>query len=108
MNSDKCSLLINSFIKSHFSYCLLIWMFSNRKSMKKTIHEHYLCFMTNNFELNYEELLELTNEIYLPQLCLNYLMTEACKCLNELSPDVMNDVLTISKHGCNTRRYNFL
>ena len=27
MNSDKCTLLINSFIKSHFSYCPLIWMF---------------------------------------------------------------------------------
>ena len=34
MNSDKCSLLINSFIKSHFSYCRLFWMFCNRKRMK--------------------------------------------------------------------------
>ena len=29
MDSDKCTLLINSFIKSHFSYCPLIWMFCN-------------------------------------------------------------------------------
>ena len=29
MNSGKCTLLINSFIKSHFSYCPLIWMFCN-------------------------------------------------------------------------------
>ena len=35
MNSDKCSLLINSFIKSHFSYCPLVWMFCNRKSTMK-------------------------------------------------------------------------
>ena len=30
MNSDKCTLLINSFIKSLFLYCPLIWMFCNR------------------------------------------------------------------------------
>ena len=29
MNSGKCTLLINSFIKSHFSYCPCIWMFCN-------------------------------------------------------------------------------
>ena len=29
MNSDKCTLLISSFIKSHFSYCPLIWMLCN-------------------------------------------------------------------------------
>ena len=34
MNSNKCTLLINYFIKSHFSYCPLIWMFCNWKSMK--------------------------------------------------------------------------
>ena len=47
MNSDKCILLINSFIKSHFSYCPLIWMFCNRKSMKKInkMQERYLSLM---------------------------------------------------------------
>ena len=34
MNSNKCTLLINSFIKSHFSYCPLIWMFCNNKLTK--------------------------------------------------------------------------
>ena len=63
MNSGKCTLLIDSFIKSHVSYCLLIWMFCNRKSMKKVnkIQERYLRLMTNNYKLRYEELLDLTN-----------------------------------------------
>ena len=53
MNSDKCTLLINSFIESHFSYCPLIWMFCNKKSMKKVnkIQERYLQLMTNNVEV---------------------------------------------------------
>ena len=76
MNSDKCTLLVNSFIKSHFSYCPLIWMFCNWKSMRKVskIQELYLRLMTNNYELSYEELLDLTNEISPHQRCLNSLM----------------------------------
>ena len=55
MYSDKCSLLINSFIKFHFSYCPLIWMFCNRKIMKKVnkIQERYLRLIKNNYELTY-------------------------------------------------------
>ena len=84
MNSDKSTLLINFFIKSHFCYCPLVWMFCNRKSMKKVnkIQERYLRLMTNNYELSYEELLDLTNEISPHQRWLNSLMTEVYKCLN--------------------------
>ena len=47
------------------SYCPLIWIICNRKSMKKVnrIQEHYLRLVTNNYELSYEELLDLTDEI---------------------------------------------
>ena len=108
MNSDKCPLFINSFIKSHFSYCGLIWMFCNRKSMKKVnkVQERYLSFMTNNCKLSYEELLDLTNEISPHQRCLNSLMTALYKCLNGISPDIMNDILAVSKHQYDTRHYN--
>ena len=84
MNSDKCTLLLNSFIKSQFSYCPLIWMFCNRKSMKKVdkIQKLYLRLMRNNYELSYEKLLDLTNEISPHQRWLNSLMTEIHKCLN--------------------------
>ena len=65
-----------------------------------------LRLMTNNYELSYWELLDLTNEVFPHQRCLNSLMTEACKCLNGLSPDVMNEILAVSKHRYNTRHYN--
>ena len=50
MNSDKCSLLINSFIKSHFSDWSLVWMFCNLRNIKKVnkIQERYLLLITNN------------------------------------------------------------
>ena len=109
MNSDKCNLLINSVIKSHFSYCPLIWMFFNRKSLQKfnKIQERYLRLMTNNYQLSYEDLLDLTNEISPHQRCLNSLMIKVYKCLNGISPDIMNDTLAVSKHRYNTRHYSY-
>ena len=55
--------------------------------------------MTNNYELSYEEHLDLTNELSPHRRCLDFLMTEVYKCLNGLSPDIMNDILAVSKTG---------
>ena len=98
----------NSFIRSHFSYYPLIWMFCNRKNMQKVnkIQERCLRLMTNYYELSYEELLDLINEISPHQRCLNSLMTGVYKCLHRISPGIMNDTLSVSKHQYNTRHYN--
>ena len=64
--------------------------------------------MTNNYELSYEELLDLTNKISPHQRCLNSLKTEVYKCLNGISPDIMDDILAVSKHQYNTQHCNFL
>ena len=68
--------------------------------------ERYLPLMRNNYELSYEELLDLTNEISPHQRCLNSLMTEVYKCLNGISPDIMNDTLAVSKHQYNIQHYS--
>ena len=46
--------------------------------------------MTNNYELSYKELLDLSNEISPHQRCLIILITEVYKYLNGLSLDIMN------------------
>ena len=76
--------------------------------MKKInkIQERYLRLMTHNYKLSYEELLDLTNEICPDQRCLNSLTTEVYKRLNGLLPEIMNDILAVSKHQYNTRYYN--
>ena len=61
---------------------------------------------TPNYELSYNELLHLINEISPDQWCLNSLMTEVYKCLNGISLDIMNDTLAVLKHQYNTRHYN--
>ena len=109
MNSDKYTLLIDSFIKSHSSYCSRIWMFCYRKSMQKVnkIKKRHLRLMANNYRLSYEELLGLINEISSHQRCLNSLMTEVYKCLNGISLDIMNGTFAVSKHRCNIRHFTF-
>ena len=62
--------------------------------------------MTNHYELSYEELRNFINTISPHQRCLISLMTELYKCLNGLSPDIINDVLPVSKHHYNTQNYN--
>ena len=64
--------------------------------------------MTNNYELRYGELLDLTHEISPHQWCVNSLMTEVYKCLNGLSSDIMNDILAVSKHRYNTWHYDLV
>ena len=68
------------------------------KKVNKT-QERYLLLMTNAHELSSEELLDLIKEISLHQRCLNFLMTEVDKCLNGLSPNIMDDVLTVQNTG---------
>ena len=77
MNSAKCSLLINSFIKSQFSYCPLICMFCKKKIMKKVnkIQERYLRLKANNYDLINVELLDVTNQIPPQQRCTAQKMT---------------------------------
>ena len=64
----------------HLFRCSVI----EKQEKVKKIQESCLRLMTKNYELSYEELLCLTNEISLHQQFFNSLMTEVYKCLNEL------------------------
>ena len=48
MNSDRCTLLINLFVKSPFSYCPDIWMFCNQKSIEKASNNTRMLFTFND------------------------------------------------------------
>ena len=61
INSDKCTLLINSFLNLN-SVTPRLFGCSLTENVNK-IQERYLRLVTNNYELNYDELLDLTNEI---------------------------------------------
>ena len=71
-----------SFIKSQFSYCPLIWMFCSKTSMNKlnNIHEKYPDLVTNDYDSNFDELLEPYHELSIHKTCINYLMIEVFTC----------------------------
>ena len=50
--SDQRNLLLNSVIKSQFTYCLLIWMFTSRylNNALNSIHERALLLIYNDHE----------------------------------------------------------
>ena len=51
--------LINSYIISNFNYCSLVWMFSSTQSLSKieNLQKRALCFLYDDFEASYEDLI---------------------------------------------------
>ena len=86
--------LLNSFIKSQFSYCPLICMFISKGLNKKInrIHQISLRLILNYHQSTLDEMLDTLNEKIIHQQCIDRLLTEVYKFLNGYSPDIMNDV----------------
>ena len=59
MTFDQRRLILNSFITSHFSYCLIVWMFHSRKLNERIdhIHERALRIFYKDFNSSFQELL---------------------------------------------------
>ena len=57
-------LLVNSFVKSQFTYCPLSWMFfsTTLNNSLNNIHERALCLVHNNYDSSFYDILEMSNE----------------------------------------------
>ena len=99
-------LLVNSYIKSQFSYCPLIWMFSSRKSNHRInkIHERSLRIILNDYFSSFEDLLTVLDEKTIHQRSINLLLIEVFKYLNNLSPKLMNEVFQLRHSNFNLRQ----
>ena len=60
LTQDQRLLLLNSVVKSQFSYCPLIWMFTSRylNNALNSIHERALRLIYNDYELPFDRILE--------------------------------------------------
>ena len=69
LNSSQKKLIFCRMIKSQFSYCPLIWMFSSRKTnnLMNRIHERSTRIRSVDNESNFENLLEKNKEIAIHQ-----------------------------------------
>ena len=99
--------LLNSFIKSQFSYCPLISMFTSKElnKMINRIHEKSLILVLNEHQSTVEEMLDSLNEKTIHQYCIGRLVTKVYVFLNGSSPDIMNNVLQLMKNTYNLRNF---
>ena len=105
MGFEQYKLIISSFRRSQFSCCPLIWMVCLRTSMNKlnNIHQKCLHLSTNDYDSNFNELLELSHELSIHKICKNYLIIEIYKYLHGLSPEFMTDIFTLRKNPYDIR-----
>ena len=81
--------LLNSFIKSQFSYCPLIWMFTSKGLNKKINRIHGKSFRLDlkDHQSTLDQMLDTLNEKGIHQQCIDRLLTEVYKFLNGCFPD---------------------
>ena len=88
---DQGRFILNSFIKSHFSYCVIVCMFHSRKLNERInhIHEMALRIVYKDFKLLFQELLIENNSLNTHH---KNLWLKSSKLKNGLSPELINDV----------------
>ena len=88
---------MNSFFRSQFNYCPLIWMCHNRTNNRKINRLHKRCFwiIYNDKQSSFIKLLEKDNSVSIHQKNQQMVATEMSKVSNGLSPVLMNDIFKI-------------
>ena len=105
LNKDKKSIIFNAMIKSQFSYCPIIWMFSSRRSnnLINKVHEISLRLITNDENSSFETLLRNINDITVQQRNLQILLTEVCKIIKGEAPAIMKNLFIFREKIHNIR-----
>ena len=87
--------MVNSFIKSQFSYCPLKWMFTAKgcNNRIERVHESFLRLIFNDYETLLYNMISTIDEKTVRQRCIKVLLTEVFKYLNGYSPELMNEIL---------------
>ena len=89
MTFDQRRLILNSFIRSHFPNCPIVWMFHSRNLNERInhIHKRALRIVYKDSKSSFQELLIEDDSLNIHHRNLQSLVTK-----NGLSPELMNDV----------------
>ena len=82
---------------ANFSYCLLVWMFSNAVSLKKIegLQKRALRFLYKSYNTSYEDLLLKSGFSSMNVKRLRALCIEIFKTLNNLNPSFMKEIFSL-------------
>ena len=97
VDSEKLKVMMNTFVISQFSYCLLIWMFHDRSVNKKInrIHERSLRIAYKVSYSSFEDLLKKTESVIIHQRNLRLLAIEIYKAQNNHNPSFMKQIFVM-------------
>ena len=104
---DQKILLFNAVVKSQFSYCPVIWMFTSRhlSNALKSIHEIALRLINNNYELPFDRILEDNNQKSIHQQNIESLAIEICKFQAGLISPIMSDLFVTKENNYHLRNF---
>ena len=91
LDPKKKKLVFNAVIKSHFSNCPLVWMFSSRKShsLINRIHERSLRTVYNDTSKTFQELLQRNRSVSIHHKNIQTLTTDLFKVVNNICPPIL-------------------
>ena len=97
-------------IKSQFSYCSLIWLFSSQSSnnLIKKVYERSLRFITNDENSSFDTLLQNNKHITVHQRNLQILMTEVYEIINGEAPAIMKNLFIFREKIHNIRNFQII
>ena len=110
LTPDQKLLLLNSVVKSQFSYCPLIWMFTSRylNNALNSIHERALRLIYNDYELPFDRILEDNKQKSIHQKNIESLAIEIYKFQAGLTPPIMSDLFFSRENDYNLRNFQEL
>ena len=108
MPKEKTRMVMRAFIMSQFSYCLLIWMFHDRRVNANTnnIHERPLRIAYQDRTSSFEELLITDNSVSIHQRNLQLLVTKIYRTMMNLNPPFMKEIFVEREMHYNLRVTN--
>ena len=99
---------ISHYLDEQFNYYPIIWIYCQRKSnnLINRIHERALRIAYNDYESNFNQLLEKDNSVTIHHRNIQSLATEIYKTLNNLNPIFMKEIFSLKTHNYPIRRQN--
>ena len=97
---------MNSFFKTQFSYCPLIWMSHSRENKRKINRLHERCIRTiyKDKQSSFNKLFEKEGSVSIHERNLQVLTTEMYKISNGLSTPHMKDIFPVNRNPYNVRQ----
>ena len=101
---------MNAFIKSHFGYCPLLWMYHSRSlhTHINKIHESTLHITYKDNNSSFEQLFIISGSVTIHHKILQVLATEVYKALNNLASPLMSELFKEKDKKYNLRKGNTL